>query len=407
MQEAARLPNEAHRLHLLHRYHILDTAQEDVFDELADLAASVCEVPIALISLVDDSRQWFKAHIGLEARETARSVSFCAHAILQPGVFIVNDTHADSRFSDNPLVTGPPHIRFYAGAPLFTDSGFGLGTLCVIDHVPRTLSLKQQKALSVLRTHILKLLELRLRTRELAELNRELETYSYTVSHDLRSPLRAIDAYSTILMQDHAAALGSAGKQLVENIRDAGQRMQQITDDLLYLSDIGRVPLHPARTDLGALATRVVSDLRRADPQRKVDVLIAPDMQVNGDPGLLRTVLENLLGNAWKYTSKCEQARIEFGVDSARGRKAFYVRDNGIGFEMAYAGRIFEPFERLHTATGYEGSGIGLATVKRIIERHGGTIRVESTVGNGATFHFTLQADFALEANGAEPAKPA
>jgi signal transduction histidine kinase len=390
MQDATIPPNEAHRLRSLHRYHILDTVQEAVFDELVDLAATICEAPIALISLVDQSRQWFKARIGLEEKETARSVSFCAHAILQPNLFVVPDTLTDQRFVDNPLVTGPPNIRFYAGAPLFTEEGLGLGTLCVIDRVPRQLSPIQEKALMVLRTHVLKLLELRLKTRELAEVNRELETYSYTVSHDLRAPLRAISGFSEILVEDHAASLDDEARTLVTRIQDATRRMQQLTDDLLYLSHIVRMPFNLARTDLSKLAVEVISELTKTEPNRHVDFDIQPDIIVDGDPNLLRVVLENLLGNAWKYTSKRDRSKIAFGRERVNGSTAFYVRDNGAGFEMAYARKLFEPFQRLHSSSDYSGTGIGLATVKRIIQRHEGTIWAEAYVDQGATFRFTL-----------------
>ena len=397
MQAAAIPADEIHRLQILHRYHILDTAQEEVFDELADLAASICNAPIALISLVDKSRQWFKARVGLEAEETARSVSFCAHAILQPNLFIVPDTLTDERFVDNPLVTGPPNIRFYAGAPLFTEEGYGLGTLCVIDSKPRTLSDEQQKALLVLRTHVLKLLDLRLKTRELADLNRELETYSYTVSHDLRAPLRAISGFSKILIDDHAASLDGETKDLLTRIHDAATRMRKMTDDLLYLSRVVRMPLKIDRTNLSKLAGEIISELSKAEPNRCVDVNIQPNVVADGDPELLRIVLENLLDNAWKYTSRREHAMIEFGNEKSNGRTAHYVRDNGAGFEMAYVGKLFEPFKRLHSDSEFNGIGIGLAIVKRIIQRHNGKIWTEAYVDQGATFHFTLSSETTVD----------
>ncbi|MBI3776047.1 MAG: GAF domain-containing protein [Gammaproteobacteria bacterium] len=385
-------PDEAQRLVCLRSYDILDTEQEDVFDELAELAANICGAPIALVSLIDQSRQWFKAHIGLAKTETARSVAFCAHAILQPGLFQVPDTLQDERFADNPLVTGAPNIRFYAGAPLFTQDGYGLGTLCVIDQVPRELTEQQARALMVLRTHVLKLLELRRKTKELVEINRELDAFSYSVSHDLRAPLRAITGYSQVLMEDYLAGVSDEVSKLVQRIFEAARRMDQLTLDLINLARLSKVTLKFSSVDLGKLAQEVILELQKAEPDRQVDTQIEPNLQVLGDPGLLKIVVQNLFANAWKYTSECIHPRIEFGRREANGISEFFVRDNGVGFEMAYAGKLFQPFQRLHGNTKYPGTGIGLATVKRILQRHGATIRAESMINQGATFYFSLTA---------------
>ncbi len=391
MQSATLPPDEAQRLSSLYSFDVLDTEREDVFDEIVELAANICDAPIALVSLIDQSRQWFKARIGFAASETARSVSFCAHAILQPGLFTVSDARLDARFVDNPLVTGPPHIRFYAGAPLFTEEGHGIGTLCVMDQLPRELKPQQQKALMVLRTHVLKLLDLRRKTQQLSEVHRELETFSYTVSHDLRAPLRAITGYGQILLEDHFAELGEAARGLIQHMLDASHRMDQLTLDLISLARLAKVTLTMRNVDLSELALEIVLELKQAAPQRQADVTIQPRLVVFGDPGLLRIALENLLSNAWKYSSACAQTRIEFGKELVNGKPEFFVCDNGAGFEMAYAGKLFQPFQRLHSSANYPGNGIGLATVSRIIQRHGGTIRAESIVSQGATFRFTLQ----------------
>ncbi len=390
MQSADIPPDEPQRLAALRGYGILDTPSEGVFDELAELAAEICEAPIALVTLVDQSRQWFKARVGLEATETARSVAFCAHAILQPGLFVVPDTQDDERFADNPLVTGPPHIRFYAGAPLFSGEGLGLGTLCVIDSEPRELTPLQERSLSILRTHVMKLLELRRNTRDLADANRELEMYSYTISHDLRAPLRAISGYAEILREEHGERLGGEAADLLRKILDGVRRMDLLTRDILDLSRISHSPLRVVRVDLGAMAREAMQSLRNADPGRQVDVEIGPDLVAFGDPTLLRVVVENLLGNAWKFTKSRETARIEFGKTLIDGKQEFFVRDDGVGFEMAFAGKLFQPFRRLHAEGQYPGTGIGLATVKRILERHDGTVSAESTVDQGATFRFSL-----------------
>ena len=388
---AADLPgNETRRLASLYEYDILDSQQEGVFDELADLAASICGAPIALISLVDESRQWFKARVGLEAKETARNVSFCAHAILQPGLFLVPDTLEDARFADNPLVTGAPNIRFYAGAPLFTEDGLGLGTLCVIDRVPRDLTPEQQRALMVLRTHVLKLLDLRRTTRELNAANRDLAAFSFAVSHDLRAPLRTIMGYVSVLQGEHIASLNADGAQMLMEISKSSHRMNSLIYDLINLARVASQPPQYQNVDLSELARSVAFELAKAEPTRQVDVHIQPGISVLGDPGLLRAVMENLLGNAWKFTSKCAKPRIEFCKEAVNSAHEFVVRDNGAGFEMAYAGKLFQPFKRLHASSEFPGTGIGLATVKRIVERHGGAIRAESVVNQGTAIRFTL-----------------
>ncbi len=389
---AAELPrNEARRLSALYEHDVLDSPREEVFDEIAELAALLCNAPIALITLVDESRQWFKARTGIAATETARSVSFCAHAILQPDLFVVPDTLKDERFFDNPLVTGPPRIRFYAGAPLVTDDGCGLGTLCIIDHYPRTLTAEQKKTLAVLRTHVMKLLELRRTTHHLAIANRELESFSYTVSHDLRAPLRAITGYTKVLLTDHREELSDDFHYLAEKVASAAERMDQLTADLIKFSKLLRQSLDFFRVDLSCVAGAIVTDLHNAEPGRFVTVTIQPDLIAMGDPGTLRILFENLLQNAWKFTSTVEQPEIEIGSTWTDGSQEFYVRDNGVGFDMAYVEKLFQPFQRLHSSSQFPGTGIGLATVRRIVERHGGSVRAESVLGYGTTIRFTLQ----------------
>ncbi len=382
--------NEPQRLTALHSYHILDTAPDLAFDEIADLAAEICETPIALVSLVDESRQWFKANPGLSVRETARSVAFCAHAILQDDVFVVPDALEDERFADNPLVTGPPNIRFYAGAPLFTEDGCGLGTLCVIDQKPRSFTPHQRKALSVLRRHVLNLMELRRQNQELRALNSEVQSFGYACSHDLVAPIRRIVSFCRILNEDFAPALKEDGGKLLERIERSALDMRDLIDGLLTLSQISRLELNATRIDLGELAAAVVDELKSNDSQRKVETRIAPDLSVYGDRRLLRIALTNLLSNAWKFTAKRPVAKIDIGAQERNGERFFYVRDNGVGFDGAYADKLFMPFKRLHTEDEFAGAGIGLATVRRIIERHGGELAAEAAPGEGATFYFKL-----------------
>jgi light-regulated signal transduction histidine kinase (bacteriophytochrome) len=232
--------------------------------------------------------------------------------------------------------------------------------------------------------------QLELRVAELAAANQELEAFSYSVSHDLRGPLRAIDGFSKILMDQYRATLDQQGQHYLDRVRAGSQRMGQLIDDLLSLARITRSEMHRGHVDLAQVAREVVDELRRAEPDRSVEVVMAPSATARGDARLLRVALENLLGNAWKFTRRVAAPRLEFGSELRGGAPTFFVRDNGAGFDMKYAQKLFLPFQRLHDVTEFEGSGIGLATVDRIVHRHGGRIWGESRPGEGATFWFTL-----------------
>jgi light-regulated signal transduction histidine kinase (bacteriophytochrome) len=228
-----------------------------------------------------------------------------------------------------------------------------------------------------------------LRTAQLQAANQELEAFCYSVSHDLRAPLRAVDGFSKALQEDYAACLDAEGLDMLQRVRSAGQRMGELIDDLLLLSRVTRAEMRRARVNLSDLAAGVAAALRRQAPDRAVEWVIAGGLVAEGDPALLRVVLENLLGNAWKYTSGHAHARIEFGR-LGQGEHVFYVRDDGAGFDPAHAGKLFQPFQRLHRVDEFEGHGIGLATVQRIVGRHGGRAWAEGAVENGATIYFTL-----------------
>jgi signal transduction histidine kinase len=228
------------------------------------------------------------------------------------------------------------------------------------------------------------------RSRELELANRELESFNYSASHDLRAPLRAIDGFSRVVHDRYANLLDAEGRGYLERVRANAQRMGQIIDDLLRLSRLSRQELHVAEVDLAELARAVVGRLREAEPTRSVGVRIPDRVPAHGDLSLLDVALQNLLGNAWKFTGTKAEARIEFGVGSRGGHAAFFVRDDGAGFDPGYAARLFQPFQRLHSAAEFPGTGIGLATVQRIVHRHGGEVWAEGKPGEGATFWFTL-----------------
>ncbi len=228
------------------------------------------------------------------------------------------------------------------------------------------------------------------RSAQLEEANKELEAFAYSVSHDLRAPLRAIDGFSQILLEDHGERLGDSGRDALVRVRAGAGRMSRLIDDLLNLSRVTRAGLQRSRVDLSETARRVVAELARAEPDRHVDTRIEEGVIVEGDQTLLQQVLENLLGNAFKFTSKRPEARVEFGVERQSSGPVYYVRDNGAGFDMAYGEKLFGAFQRLHSEAEFPGTGIGLATVQRIVRRHGGRVWAEGAVGGGATFRFTL-----------------
>jgi signal transduction histidine kinase len=232
--------------------------------------------------------------------------------------------------------------------------------------------------------------ELELRTEALMTANRELEAFSYTVSHDLRSPLRGIDGFSQALLEDHSAELSDEGKQFLTHVRSGAQRMGQIIDDLLALAKITRAEIVLVPVDLSKIAKETAEYLKAQEPERQATVEVELNLSCLGDPGLIRILVENLLGNAWKFSSRNSDTRIEVGSQRVDRETFFYIRDNGAGFDMQYSNKLFTAFQRLHSSADYKGSGIGLATVKRIVDKHSGSIRAESELTKGTTIFFTL-----------------
>jgi signal transduction histidine kinase len=228
------------------------------------------------------------------------------------------------------------------------------------------------------------------RTLQLETANSELDAFSYSVSHDLRAPLRTIDGFSLALLEDYAERLDETGKDYLQRIRSGSQNMGQLIDDLLNLSRISRRQIQRKHLDLSALVRDIATKLKQQAPQRQVEITISEGIRVEADPGLLRVGMENLLNNAWKFTGKRDAAKIKFGVDQRDGMPVYFIRDNGVGFDMAYVDKLFGAFQRLHGRAEFPGTGIGLATVRRIIHRHGGRIWAEGEIHKGATFYFTL-----------------
>jgi light-regulated signal transduction histidine kinase (bacteriophytochrome) len=225
--------------------------------------------------------------------------------------------------------------------------------------------------------------------------NKELESFSYSVSHDLRAPLRGIEGFGQALQEDYSSVLDATGKNYLDRIRAGTRRMGVLIDDLLNLARVTRAEMHRENIDLSKMASDVAKELQTAEPDRRVTVKVGKGLAADGDNRLVRVALQNLLGNAWKFTSKRPDARIEFGSLPSNGSKAYFVRDNGAGFDQVYAARLFGAFQRLHSMDEFPGTGIGLATVQRIVQRHGGKVWATGAVNQGATIYFTLESEHA------------
>jgi light-regulated signal transduction histidine kinase (bacteriophytochrome) len=276
------------------------------------------------------------------------------------------------------------HLTF---APVPGDVGQDIARLVQVEDVTERVRAEAQ-ILALNRT-----LEARvsMRTRELTQANQELETFAYSVSHDLRAPLRSIDGFSRLLAERYADVIDATGHDYISRVRNAAARMGELIESMLKMSRVGRGGMNPEPVDLDRMAYDIIAELRTGEPDRRVETVIHSPLQAIADPGLVRSLLQNLLGNAWKFTSKSPRPRIEFGEQvQADGKRAFFVRDNGVGFAQEYADKLFRPFQRLHHQDEFGGHGIGLASVKRIVERHGGSLRAEGVPGESATFYFTL-----------------
>jgi PAS domain S-box-containing protein len=228
-------------------------------------------------------------------------------------------------------------------------------------------------------------------TVELESANKELESFAYSVSHDLRTPLRTLDGFSEMVIMEYGDKLDETGKDYLNRIRKASQHMSQITEDILKLSRITRAEMHKGQVNLSEMTASIAEELKEHQPERQAEFIIVPDLIVNGDKALLEILLRNLLDNAWKYSGKCPDTRIEVGANRRDGKMVYFIKDNGVGFDMKYYDKLFQPFQRLHTSKDYPGTGIGLATAARVIHRHSGKIWAESEIGKGTTFYFTLE----------------
>jgi signal transduction histidine kinase len=377
--------NEAQRLETLRGYKILDSRREDAFDDLTRIASQICATPMAIVSLVDEDRQWFKSEVGLGATETPRDLAFCAHAILQDKVFEVPDAHQDIRFQDNALVTGAPYLRFYAGAPLQTPDGHALGTLCVLDRVPRNLSDEQKAALEALARQAMGQMELRRALEEAERTARYRSRLMAVMGHDLKQPVNIINMCLTLL---EPQLQGEEDEQTLGYAKAAIETLSGELDSLARASGMGQENVRFAPVPI----QRVFDNLRlnwrlRARSKGLRLRIIDSDAFVETDEKLLGTILGNLVGNAIKYT---EKGGVLVGLRPHGGGYRIDVWDTGVGIPDSQRDTIFDSFNQLDSQS--EGLGLGLAIVRRTAELLGYDIGVRSRTGRGSCFSVTIGA---------------
>ncbi len=392
--------DERKRLQALNSYHILDTLPEKDYDALVEIAAIICDTPIAMISLIDKNRQFFKSMKGVDVRENSRDISICAHAINKPLELLeIPDTRLDERFADNPGVTGKPHIIFYAGMPLVTPDGAALGTLCVIDNKPRQLTILQKQALENLSNQVVHLLELRkknellLHTQKQLELHAgEMEDFAYVASHDLKEPLRIIYQFMNKLSNKYSEQLDDNAKKYIHYAEDGARRMTVLIDDLLIYATTGSRETTKEVVNFKELVDEVVLLQAAVLEEKDVRLTYGQLPVVYGFRTTLKLLFQNLLSNALKYQSENNKPVVSIAAADKGDHWQIEVKDNGIGIDISSdALSIFRPFKRLHSRAEYSGTGLGLAICKKITELHQGKIWVESEVGTGSSFYFTLK----------------
>lgn len=386
---------ESERLAALGAYSILDTLPEPEYDAITRIASEICHTSISLISLIDEKRQWFKSRKGLDATETHRNFAFCAHAINEPEKMLeVSDSRVDNRFADNPLVTGAPHVIFYAGIPLVSPEGQAIGTLCVIDHQPKKLNENQVGALKALSRQVMALLELRKHKsilehnrKELKERNQSLDAFAKIVAHDIKSPLVNIAGLLQMIIKKHATQLDAKAMSMVSMMESASGKVIGLVDGILNYS---------TKKD-GVLSVMGI-DLQRF--LKETVELIAPHVEVIYPPAhalifadkvALQQIFINLITNAVKYNDKAH-IRLKIGFKETACLYEFCVEDNGMGIAQEDLDRIFKIYEVVSTAdrNGNRGHGIGLSTVKTLVEDLGGQITVSSVPKVGSKFAFSI-----------------
>ncbi len=395
--------NEEARLAELDSLNILDSLPEEAYDAITLLAAQICDVPIALISLIDSDRQWFKSRVGVDVSETPREQAFCGYAILEPDeMLVVRDAAEDYRFADNPLVAKAPSIRFYAGVPLVTSNGSALGTLCVIDREPRLLTDDQEQALRALSTQVMALLELRWTVDELERRHQDLErtmkqkeTFIATVSHEIRTPLTSIIGFIETLVDPVIDLTFDERRSLLQTVGNQAADVSGLIEDLLVAvkAESGSLRVQSVNVDLHAQTAQVLEGL---DPDLSANVEIDSDevaCRAVGDPARIRQVVRNLLTNAFRYGG----SRVVVKIRKTGDRCLVWVMDDGPGVSDDDRERIFQEFQQIDTGTLVSGSmGLGLPVSRMLTEKMHGRLSYDGADGT-SSFRMDLPAAAAAE----------
>lgn len=398
MPAAEKPANESDRIKALRAYAILDTPADKHFDDLVVVASYICETPIAMVSLVDADRQWFKSKIGLEVEQTSRDVAFCGHAILEDTILEVPDATVDPRFADNALVIGDPGIRFYAGVPLITSDNFALGTLCVVDRQPRELNDAQREALAALARQVVAMIESHRAYVQVRELAKQKEEFLRVASHDLKNPLQAIQGASELLAlfteREHSSP---EMREFIGMIQNRAEVMQRIIEDFVDCQALedGQMRIECVPTDMAEVAREVVAGQMGTAKSKGIApslLVAAPLRAVSVDRSRIAQVVENFVGNAIKFGPP--DTAIIVRLSMVRDRFRCEVIDQGPGLTDQDLPKLFTRYARLSAQpTGGEiSTGLGLAICRQLIEAHGGQIGAGNNEGKGATFWFEVPA---------------
>lgn len=403
---SAEIPvNEKERLTKLKEYNILDTPEEESFDEIVKLASIICKVPMSTITLIDEKRQWFKAKVGLKYQETSREIAFCAHVINGDDLMIINDAAEDERFADNPLVTTDPDIRFYAGMPLITPDGNKLGTICVIDNVPRTLTEEQKFALQILAKNVITLLELRLKNSNLSDTLTTLYSQSNEIerinnintrllsilAHDLKNPLGVIQQVTDMYLAGQISSddMNEIFTELKKNVKNALDMLNEVLQ-------WGTAQVEGRATDFQEFNIYDLIEQKQESyylllksKGNKLVNLCEKELNFKADLNMMRFILRNLIMNANKFTKDGTISVQSFDSDDF---VEIVVSDTGVGMKPSQINRLFqwETRQSLDGTSGEKGTGLGLLICNEFIHKQGGKIWVESSLGNGSKFHFTI-----------------
>jgi signal transduction histidine kinase len=387
--KSAPLPNnEKQRLEELFGYDVLDTEAETLFDDLTQLASQICDTPIALVSLIDTDRQWFKSRVGVDAEQTSRNIALCAHAILQQEVFEVPNALKDERFADNPLVTGSPNIRFYAGAPLLTPSGQAIGTLCAIGDKPKTLTDQQREALQTLSKSVMAHLELKRKNNVLARTSKYKSDFLSYISHEIRTPLNAINTFSKLLLEDaKKQRLADSFTEPLSHIKVSGERLLEIVDSVLDINTIEAGKMKVVNRSVNSenffAHLFALSTIRAEDCGVRFHALVDKSVpaELDFDDTKISQIALNLITNAIKFTPHDKTVSVK--VKYRQTHLILNIRDEGIGISEEEQSKLFSPYERMDNAANFKGTGLGLNITNQLVGLLDGEIKINSQLNKG------------------------